>query len=751
MDKSTQARAERAGGNSKLTSSCIGKVVKLDISAVLGTLQPGGVLSRSLPGYEPRSGQVRMAETVAGALVAGRIAIIEAGTGTGKSLAYLIPAIYWAVATRQKVIVSTNTITLQEQLITKDIPFLAGVLDIPFQVAVVKGWNNYLCWYRLLAAGRDSASLFTADQNQQLTALTRWARESETGCRTDLPWEIADEVWSEVCAASDVCLRQKCEYYESCFYFAERRRAAAADIIIVNHHLLFADLALRQILGFETKRSVLPPYRHVIWDEAHHIEDVATDHFGCEVSRVGMARLLGRLLRRQGSIPRGLLPRLHQTLQNHSNGLSQDRCQAVNNLVGWEMPVLLRRLQDLSEKFFKKLKSLVEQNGSSTRETVLPLPQGWGGCFLLRSLENDRDEFLTSLQQLENALKQLSDSVNSARGSRWEGLKVEVAAVAGRVSESIQALQFLCGEPDDRYVYWAAVSGKRQEPRLAAVPIEVGEILREGVFRHLRSAVFTSATLAVGDSFAHLRERLGIIPNKSATAQEWGCLVAEPLEKIIPSPFPYQDQVLLCIPSDLTAPRGGRFEGGLAEYIRDILLATSGRAFVLFTSYQLLHEVYEYCRGPLQEAGITALCQGRLPRGLLLRQFQAETGSVLFGTSSFWEGVDMPGETLSCVIITKLPFHVPTEPVIAARMQRLEEAGHNAFYSYLLPQAVIKFKQGFGRLIRRATDRGVVVVCDTRLISRSYGQLFLSSLPDCQIIIEPGKQLLPRIRAWLGS
>jgi ATP-dependent DNA helicase DinG len=715
------------------------------IDRIDAILKPEGIISRHLEGYEYRPGQMVMASTVAQAFWQGRTGLIEAGTGTGKSLAYLVPAIYWAALTGERVIISTNTITLQEQLIGKDVPFLQSVLDVSFQVAVIKGWSNYLCLNRFLAISQGGQLAFWESDEEELRALAEWIGRCKTGSRSEVDFPLSEEAWWEVCAESDTCLRADCPHLERCFYFAERRQAFEADIIVVNHHLLFADLALRQVLGFETKWSVLPPYRYVIWDEAHHVEDVATDYFGYSISRLGTSRLLGRLQRIRQGRTFGVLPRVRSLLAS-DQGFPAERSKAALWQIEQEVVPALQSVEVASNRFFGGVMELFAQKNSTER--VLALPSTPGAVELWQILARERADFLATLGGLELAVASLKDRLSLGEGEAWDGVRVELGAIGNRLGESRKVFEFVSNDPDPGFVYWAAQSGRQREPSLYAAPIEVAEPLRHSVYQNLKGAIFTSATLAIDRRFDHIRHRLGLDLEGDMTEKH--CLSEPPLEELIGSPFAYRQQVLLCVPNDIEAPRRGAYGEDLAKYIEAVLLVTRGRAFVLFTSYRLLNQVYEYCQESLARAGILALCQGKAARSLLLDRFRRDTRSVLFGTSSFWEGVDVPGETLSCVILTKLPFQVPSHPVVSARVRRLEESGHNSFTEYMLPQAVIRFKQGFGRLIRRTTDHGVVVVCDTRLLYKSYGATFLHSIPECQLVARTGEETLEAIGAWLA-
>ncbi|NLJ86554.1 MAG: DEAD/DEAH box helicase [Firmicutes bacterium] len=722
-----------------------GDDVKEFIAGLESILGPDGAVAEYLDEYEYRPGQIAMASLVARSLWEGRVSIVEAGTGTGKSLAYLIPAAYWAVKQGAKVVVSTNTITLQEQLINKDVPFLHSVLDINFEVAVIKGWSNYLCLNRLLNAGHYDQMTLWEGESWEFGALLDWVKRCKTGSRSELDFALGDQLWGAVCAESDACLRNKCPYLERCFYFQERRQAFEADIIIVNHHLLFADLALKRVLGFDTTWSVLPPYRYVIWDEAHHVEDVATSYFGGSITRLGVTRLLNRLLRQRSGRHTGLLPHIKFLLESEDEVNPTHKTRILEGIDDQAIPALISA-EAAAVRFFARLNQLIEIKGTAS-DKVLDLPPTPGAFELWEAMAPERKSFIEEITELASILADLKEKVAPMEGAIWDTAKAELGAIWNRLAGTRETAEFLTGEPDHDYVYWAALSGRQREPSLNAVPIEVAPQLRSHVFQHLQGAVLTSATLSIDGSFKYLRHRLGLDLEGDMTEKH--CLQSSILEDIVESPFLYEDQVLFCIPTDMEVPRQGRYGEDLAKYIGDVLLATSGRAFVLFTSYRLLNQVHSYCQGLLQDHGILALCQGKDPRGLLLEKFRGDKASVLFGTASFWEGVDVPGETLSCVILTKLPFQVPTDPVVAARVRRLEESGQNAFTHYMLPQAVIKFKQGFGRLIRRSTDQGVVVVCDTRLLFRSYGKTFIQSIPKCRMMVAPMEETLDSIKTWL--
>jgi ATP-dependent DNA helicase DinG len=628
---------------------------------------PGGLLSRTHPAYEFRRGQLQMAQAVEQALAEKRHLIVEAGTGTGKTLAYLVPVI----RSGKRVIISTGTKNLQEQLFYKDVPFLEQALfpdgKHKLSVCYMKGRNNYLCRKKLYDL-TDQPVLSGLQEIEHYRAIAAWEKATQTGDRAELAsLPEASALWHKLDARADTCLGQKCSAWEKCFITEMRRRAAESDIIIVNHHLFFADLGIKQQSEYAPDAGILPEVGAVIFDEAHELEDVAGSYFGVMVS----------------------------------NGRVEELCR--------DTEASLQRNHLLSASLSGAIQSLRER--STFFFALLPPGEGRFAFENRRDfLEENGEEFLG----LQHALTRL--------GSELEGLPSkpeEVFNFARRAQELQVQLKFLLEDENRNTVFWIERRGfrgagarERSNVFLQATPIDVAPILKTCLFDKLECAVLTSATLAVGGGFEYMRRRLGLDYAREA---------------VLPSHFDYENQAVFYVPPDLPDPRTPQFVGKAADRIRKILEITHGRAFVLFTSYAQMKEIHQRLLG---EIDFPMLLQGDAPKTALLEEFRLTPNAVLFATASFWQGVDVQGEQLSCVIIDRLPFAVPTDPVVAARVKSIDAEGGNAFFQYQVPAAVITLKQGFGRLIRSLHDRGLLVLLDNRILKKQYGRVFIESLPN---------------------
>jgi ATP-dependent DNA helicase DinG len=624
---------------------------------------PGGLLSQTHPAYEFRRGQLQMAQAVEQALAEKRHLIVEAGTGTGKTLAYLLPVI----RSGKRVIISTGTKNLQEQLFNKDVPFLEQALfpngEGKLNVCYMKGRNNYLCRKKLYDL-TDQPVLSGLEEIEHYRAIAAWEKVTHTGDRAELAaLPEASMLWHKLDARSDTCLGQKCSAFDRCFITEMHRRAMESDIIIVNHHLFFADLAIKQQSEHAPDAGILPEVGAVVFDEAHELEDVAGSYFGVTVSNSRVEELCRDV---EASLQR-----------NHA--LSASLAGAVKSL------------RDRSMFFFALL------------------PQGEGRfAFENRRdfLEENGDEFM-ALQQSFTRL-----------GSELENLPSkpeEVFNFVRRAQELQVQLGFVMESEDHNTVFWIERrrgGRERQNVFLQATPIDVAPILKTCLFDQLECAVLTSATLAVGGGFDYIRKRLGL---------------EQAREIVLPSHFDYENQALFYVPPDLPDPRTPQFTAKAADCIRRLLEISRGRAFVLFTSYAQMNDVYQRLLGDID---FPMLRQGDAPKSALLEEFRITPNAVLFATSSFWQGVDVQGEQLSCVIIDRLPFAVPSDPVVAARVKAIDADGGNAFFQYQVPAAVITLKQGFGRLIRSLHDRGLLVLLDNRILKKQYGRVFVESLPN---------------------
>lgn len=617
---------------------------------------PGGLLERCMiGGYEHRSGQLEMAEMVHDAFESHHHAILEAGTGTGKTLAYLVPAI----CSGRRVVISTATKSLQEQLYQKDIPFLQKHFAPNLKVAVMKGRSNFLCVAKMNQMA-DQALLKGMEELDAFQQIKQWAKLTETGDRAELTFLPDDsDLWTRLDARRDTCSGQKCPSFNPCFVTGMHQRAKDADLIIVNHHLFFADLALKQ----DDFGSILPDYSAVVFDEAHEMEDVASDYFGRQISNFRfeeLARDADQTLRLQ-----------HQAT-----------------------PGLLRRTQRIRERSRAFFEAFPPRDGKFSFS------------------RNEREAFLEQNRDAYDALATALKGFETECASLTQKPE-EILRIARRSFELRQELSFLFESNERNFVYW--YERRNKGVFLAATPIDVSQILREKLFEQFDSVVLTSATLTVGNRFEFIRQRLGLDHAK---------------ERGLAPEFDYQQQAMLYLPQPMPDVRHPAFTAKAADEIVNLLETSQGRAFCLFTSYSQMNELFERVRSRVP---FPLLLQGTAPRSALLERFKNTPGAVLFATASFWQGVDVPGEQLSCVIVDRLPFAVPSDPIVAARVAALQEDGRNPFAEFQVPQAVLTLKQGFGRLIRTKTDRGVLALLDNRIQRMAYGKIFLESLPKYRI------------------
>ena len=638
------------------------------VSAVEAAFADGGVLAQAVEQFEPRAGQRAMALAVAQTFGDGGVLLAEAGTGTGKTLAYLVPAIL----SRQRVLISTGTKNLQEQIYFKDLPVLREALGVPFKAAYMKGRANYLCLHRL-----DQLRASPAVPHDFVSMVDEWRSVTDTGDRAelrDLPEDSS--LWHDVSATADTCLGNNCPQYQECYVTRMRQKAAESDLVIVNHHLLCADASVRQ----SSYGEVIPECRYAVLDEAHQLEDVATQYFGIAISNYRVDDLV-----RDGERALNL-----GTIEDADSNLRRS----------------LRRVDDHAREFFGRLAMARQSRGSFGEERVRVSGEWFG------DIVDDGLGLISGLDALQHDMARMAGT-----GTGGSIANEDAASLSQRAGEMRENLSFLLEASNPSFVYF--LETRNRGVFLRAAPIDVSSIIREQLLDRMRATILTSATLTVAGSFEYVKRRLG---------------ADDANQMRVPSEFDFTEQAILYLPKQMPAPKSPEYGEAVAREVLDLLLRTEGRAFVLFTSYAMLRSVRDRVELDLP---YPLIVQGTAPRSALLAQFRATPNAVLFATSSFWQGVDVVGEQLSCVIIDKLPFASPGDPITAARIEAITAEGGDAFQEYQVPLAILAMLQGLGRLIRHRSDRGVLAVLDPRLRTMGYGRRFLDSFPPAPVTQNP--------------
>ena len=674
-----------------------------------------GILAKEIKGFEYRQEQEEMAHYIQDAINEDRKIIIEAGTGTGKTLAYLIPAIKWAVVNKKKVIIATNTINLQEQLLLKDIPLAKSIIKEDFSYVLVKGRSNYLCkrLFNELSIGRSiDIEIFSMEAREQIECILKWGNKTKTGDKAELPFEVYPDVWELIQSTTELCLGKKCPYRKECFYMKTRIEKMEADILISNHHVFFADLNVRAETDFDSEYLILPRYDMVIFDEAHNIESVARSYFSVEVSKISFTRLLNRIYQKKNKRKKekSALIRVEDTIDEKDLEDSQQYAYLLNTLKE-EISIL----QNIGDEYFDEIRKIYETNTEAPIRKSLNNFEMTKSRFL-ETLRDKKDIFQSKLADFLTLMMSFNNVIDEEKEKNPEVINFNNHLKMFKAY--INSFKFINSFEDDNYIYWLDINSKRTNVLLTATPLNIAEKLSTVLFDNLDRLVFASATIVANGNFDYFKKSLGL--------DEEDCI-----ECIIKSPFNYDEQMSVYIPTDIQDSENiNAFVTDASKFILNILLKTDGKAFILFTSYTMLNQIYYSISKKLMNKGFEVFLHGDKPRSQLIKEFKEAENPILFGTTSFWEGVDVQGENLSNVIITKLPFLVPTDPVVSAISKKIEEDGGNSFTDFQLPEAIIKFKQGVGRLIRKKTDSGNIFILDNRILKKRYGSLFINALPS---------------------
>ncbi len=717
----------------------LGEAVRIKNESAREYLLPAGPVARVLgEKYEHRDEQLEVLSNVIDAFNDEHLSMIEAGTGTGKTLSYLIPSILWSIANTERVLVSTNTVNLQEQLINKDLPLLRNLFPKKFDYALVKGMRNYFCLLRGEAVGQDLLDFIDDEQRGSMKDVLEWAKTTRDGSLSDLAFTPPDDVWDRVSAESESCPGAKCPHYSNCFFFRSRKELSRASVLVANHHMLFSDIAIKGDSGPDSDFGIIPRYAKVVFDEAHNIAEAATSHFSMKLSKGGIARTLSKLRSRKNE-EKGLISYI-------SNLARKEKDSTLRKVFERSEDALAKAVESVeavSEQVFDSLYAFgVELSGETAMSLRLTeqvvLHEKWPAVEeRFRALEK-------TLFSLEKEIAHILEVVESSpRGDSHIKLTAELGGIAKKSLTFREATGRFFGKQEESYIRWFEGSRRRAAVSCSInlSPLDISGELDEKLYSKTKTVVMTSASLAVDKNFDFQKKNVGLSDNKRFRGL------------IIDSPFDFQTQSLLLVPSDMPEPGSERYEDSIAQILSESISVTNGNALVLFTSYSSLNRVYEKTARILEGIGsvpVSLFRQGEMPRSTLLEKFKTLGNSVLFATDSFWEGVDIPGDSLRMVVICRLPFKVPTDPVTEAKIEYMKKQEIDSFREYILPHAVLRFKQGFGRLIRTKTDRGVVMVLDRRIVSKYYGRFFINSVAESRFFSGNTEQVLLRMRDFFS-
>ena len=708
--------------------------IKIDVDEYFGE---NGAIHKNFGKFEVRREQYEMAKFIENSMNENKKLIVEAGTGTGKTIAYLLPTLLYAIENNLKVIVSTNTINLQEQLVNKDIPLLKKIINEDFNYQIVKGRGNYLCKRKLYNIDVTEKETDTEEERTEkniIRNLIDWDKNvTRTGDRNELKYEISNSIWEKVNSEVDMCKGVKCPHYSRCHFFKARKNVADATLLIVNHHMFFADLAIRNQTGFYTNYSILPNYDIVVFDEAHNIEDTARNYFTFETSKISFGRLMGNIYNRRvvNSSNGGAIVRL-MTYLNES--LSSEEYEKVDELKE-DAIAELNVFYDKGIDIFDKLIYLFSENNNNREIKIKIDKQKMQSNKAFCEVMEINSQFKESYGNLVIRINKFLNTVSNYNLEDKEGFLFEFSRYYERLKQYYKKFEFILEGKEEGYVYWANVTTIRPNVKLYATPFDISDELNDNLFTKMDRMVFTSATLAVDNKFDYYKKSIGLMKENRRKIDE----------RIVKSPFDYEKQMKVYIPEDALDPTNIEFLRDLEEFIEGVIKNTKGHCFLLFTSYSALNFLYNQLKSRFSEKEYTLIKQNDFPRHEMIEIFKNSKNPILFGTDSFWEGVDVQGEQLQSVIITKLPFKVPNDPVTEAIIENIRKNGQNPFNDYQVPQAVIKFKQGVGRLIRSKTDSGNIIILDNRIIKKMYGKKFLSALPRNKVV-ESKSEILKKMK-----